>query len=143
MVQTYEQHISSIHKQIEQDKKDNMDLLNSRLKKYYKRELIQEGDWIIDKYTYDMSRVTEVWKDEHDVIFQIQTEGDYTGRYYFRNDGTMSYSGGLSDGYEIPKWKFRKLDYKKKGSVWIFKRDIHIADNDIEYTIPCKVWEAY
>jgi hypothetical protein len=107
---------------------------------YNKREGIRVGDWIKHK-NGKFDRVTYIWRDENDVVFQIQTGGNKYGRYYM-GDGYMSYSGGLNTGYEVPKTKFRKLNYLRDGMVWFFRHNHHIGGNGIETIMRFRVFEV-
>lgn len=57
-------------KQLEYQKKRNMPLLRKKVAQFNKIKGVRVGDWIKDKYTGDISRVTYIWRDEEKSLKQ-------------------------------------------------------------------------
>jgi len=124
---------------LKKDMMDNLKLFHKKEKEYNKEPGIRVGDWIKDGDKY--SRVTYIWRDEHDKPFQIQDGGDAGGSFYL--DGSyVSYSGSLDSGYDTTKTEFRKLNYTRIGRVWFFKHDFATAGGGIDYLMKFRVFEV-
>ena len=110
----------------------NLQILERRVTAFNAIKTIREGDYVrhlIGK----MDRVTYVWPES------AQTGGGQ-GSYYLGEGGYVSYSGGLDPG--IPLTKLVLTDEVKKGMIWFFSRDYHIAHNGIDFSIDFRVYNA-
>jgi len=67
------------------------------------------------------------------------------GSFYLRDDGSVSYSGGL---YRIGTVKdstvyrpqLRQESQKRPGTFWFFHHDYRAADNAADVSLPCRVF---
>jgi len=87
-----------------------------------------------------MSRITYIWRDEHNKILCIQDGGAEYGGFYL-GDGYASYSGGLESGIKSP-FKLKLLRKRRKGRIWFFDGDIWGADRGVYFEVPFRVYRA-
>jgi len=93
------------------------------------------GDYV--KYpdeTY--KRFTHDWGCDFGI--QVTRHFGNVGGFYLCRSGYASYSGGLDSS--IPYSKLKLTEEKKEGTFWLFKDDLHIANNGVEFMLDCKVW---
>lgn len=126
-------------KELESDRKANMQLFKKRERAYNKIKGIRTGDWVKENGKY--TRVTYIWRDESNHPFQVQTGGNKFGQFYL-GDRYISYSGGLDPGFNPDNVKYTQLKERREGSVWLFKNDIHTAHNSVMYMMKFRVFKV-
>jgi len=79
-------------------------------------------------------RFTHDWDDG----IQVASYFGNGGSFYLQSNGVASYSGGLNSAILYSKLKL--TEEMKQGSFWVFKDDLHMAHNAIDFMLDCKVW---
>jgi predicted RNA-binding Zn-ribbon protein involved in translation (DUF1610 family) len=97
----------------------------------------QMGDFVIFKCG-TLRRISHLW--ECDSTFQSSDCGSFYLEKWGDNKAFMSFSGSLFHSVSLKTLTL--LPEMRDGGCWFFSHNYACRDNDVAFTVPCRVWSC-